>query len=95
MTNASLAIVRFHGRNEKSWYSFDRESGSRFEWEYTLEELGEWVPKIERALAEADEVHVFFNTDGGDGQSPRNAKKLMRLFGQPVPDEAPRQSSLF
>ncbi len=96
VTNPKLAIVRFHGRNARTWYSFDRSGEGRFEWEYTDEELSEWIPKIERASTEADEVHIFFNTDGGDGQSPRNAKRLMRLLGLPMSEdsEIPRQAAL-
>jgi uncharacterized protein YecE (DUF72 family) len=96
VTNPTLAIIRFHGRNARTWYSFDRSGEGRFEWEYTPDELREWFPRIERALTEADVVHVFFNTDGGDGQSPRNAKRLMKLLGLPVLEEpeAPHQASL-
>lgn len=90
VTNPKLAIIRFHGRNARTWYHFGTESSGRFDWDYSPEELAEWVPKIERARDEADEVHVFFNTNRGDGQGVRNAKLLMRELGMPVPEEPDR-----
>lgn len=80
VTNPRLAIVRFHGRNAASWYRFGASSRGRFDWEYTQPELEEWRPRIERASREADEVHVFFNTNAG-GQGPRNARRLLGVMG--------------
>lgn len=82
VTNPDRAVVRFHGRNAKTWYRFTGDSRERFNWEYTTEELAEWRPKIEAAREGAKEVHVFFNTNFAD-QGPRNALKLMDLLGMP------------
>lgn len=96
VTNRKLAIIRFHGRNTRTWYSFGSGSEGRFDWDYSHEELAEWIPNIERATDEADEVHLFFNTNRGDGQGVRNAKMLMEMLGIPVPEEPeqPRQTTL-
>ena len=96
VTNSKLSIIRFHGRNEKTWYSFGAGSEGRFDWDYSNEEFVEWLPKIEQARAEADEVHLFFNTNRGDGQGTRNARLLMLLLGLPWMEEPPepRQASL-
>lgn len=96
VTHKRLAIVRFHGRNARTWYSFGTGSEGRFDWDYAPEELAEWHPKIEQAAEEADEVHVFFNTNRGDGQGVRNAHLLMAQLGLDVPPspETPRQPSL-
>ena len=80
VTNPRLAVVRFHGRNAETWYRFTGKTGERFNWEYRREELEEWRPKLLRAAAEAQEVHVFFNTNYGN-QGPRNAVILMDLLG--------------
>jgi uncharacterized protein YecE (DUF72 family) len=88
VTNPRLAVVRFHGRNAKTWYKFAGDSRDRFDWTYSAEELAEWMPRIERARAEADDVHVFFNTNKGD-QGPRNALVLMGQLGLPLPAWAP------
>ncbi len=84
VTNRNLAIVRFHGRNAAKWYAFGGTSRDRFDWDYTPAELEEWTPRIEQARAEADDVHVFFNTNNG-GQGPRNAALLLDLLGMAYP----------
>jgi uncharacterized protein YecE (DUF72 family) len=85
VTNPRLAIVRFHGRNAATWYNFSGSSQGRFDWDYDAAELQEWTPKIERAQAEADEVHVLFNTNNHD-QGPQNAFRLMKVLGLPLPE---------
>ncbi len=88
VTNPRVAIVRFHGRNAATWYRFTGSSRDRFNWEYSAEELAEWVPKIDAARQAAQEVHVFFNTNYGN-QGPRNALRLMdqlRLPHPPLPE---------
>jgi uncharacterized protein YecE (DUF72 family) len=95
VTNPRLAIVRFHGRNAETWYDFSGTSRGRFNWDYSEAELAEWTPKIQQAREEADEVHVFFNTNAGD-QGPRNARLLMDQLGIPyATDEVWKPLSLF
>ena len=76
VTNAKLAIIRFHGRNTERWYHFSGSSRDRFDWDYTVKELREWLPRLKDAQAEAEAVHVFFYTNKDD-QGPRNALLLM------------------
>lgn len=85
VTNPKLAIVRFHGRNAARWYRFSGSSKDRFDWDYTPQELGEWLPKLRQAQSEAERVHVFFNTNKDD-QGPRNAMLLMEQLGLPYRD---------
>lgn len=98
VTNPNLAIVRFHGRNYETWYKFTGSSRDRFNWVYSEEELEEWRPKIEAALARVTNVHVFFNTNY-QNQGVTNAARLMDLFSiprQPLPGEEPvTQRGLF
>jgi uncharacterized protein YecE (DUF72 family) len=97
VTNPKLAVARFHGRNYETWYKFTGSSRDRFNWEYTPEELEEWRPKLEAALQAAEAVHVFFNTNYAN-QGPRNAMRLMDMFGIPHPpppeEEGPTQQPL-
>ncbi len=86
VTNPALAIIRFHGRNTKTWYDFSGTSHGRFNWDYTEEEFAEWAPKIAQAAQAAAEVHIFFNTNVGD-QGPRNARLLMDQLGIPYATE--------
>jgi uncharacterized protein YecE (DUF72 family) len=84
VTNPRLSVIRFHGRNTSTWYQFDRTSSGRFDWDYTAQELGEWLPKLHAAQQAAEQVHVFFNTNRGD-QGPRNAQLLMDQLHLPHP----------
>jgi uncharacterized protein YecE (DUF72 family) len=89
VTSPRLAIIRFHGRNYNTWYKFSGSSRDRFNWEYSKDELEEWLPKIRSAMEAAETVHVFFNTNYAD-QGPRNAVRLMELLElphEPLPDE--------
>jgi len=83
VTNPNLAIVRFHGRNAANWYNFSGYSRDRFDWVYSRDELNEWMPNLKRAQDEADEVHVFFNTNKDD-QGPRNARALIKQLHLPT-----------
>jgi uncharacterized protein YecE (DUF72 family) len=85
VTNPKLSIVRFHGRNAANWYNFSGDSRDRFDWVYSRDELKEWLPNLKRAQDEADEVHIFFNTNKDD-QGPRNARALIKQLHLPMPD---------
>jgi uncharacterized protein YecE (DUF72 family) len=68
-----VAYVRFHGRNWRTWnIRGARKSWERFDWQYTEEELGEWVAPVARLAEEADEVYAMFNVNRDD-QGPRSA----------------------
>jgi uncharacterized protein YecE (DUF72 family) len=43
------------------------------------------LPNLKRAQDEADEVHIFFNTNKDD-QGPRNARALIKQLHLPMPD---------
>ena len=69
----AVALVRFHGRNEKTWnIRGARSAAERFDWLYAPEELAEWVPKVRELAAEASEVYALFNNNRDDF-APRSA----------------------
>jgi uncharacterized protein YecE (DUF72 family) len=76
---APLAIVRFHGRNAENWKKPGLSAAERFDYEYKLPELEEWLPKIKRLEEEADEVHLLMNNCYAD-KAVRNAADLGRLL---------------
>jgi uncharacterized protein YecE (DUF72 family) len=76
---APLAIVRFHGRNTENWKKPGLTAAERFDYDYKLPELKEWLPKIKRLEEEADEVHLLMNNCYGD-KAVRNAADLGRLL---------------
>jgi uncharacterized protein YecE (DUF72 family) len=78
---ASVAYVRFHGRNAKTWNIRSEKSADRFDWMYGPEELGEWVPKLARLSQAADEVYAMFNNNRDDF-APRSAVLLRGLLDE-------------
>ncbi|OGO39757.1 MAG: hypothetical protein A2147_00170, partial [Chloroflexi bacterium RBG_16_57_8] len=63
---ASLALVRFHGRNQDNWEKKGVMSTDRFNYLYNREELQEWVPRIKRMANQAEKVHVIFKNKHAD-----------------------------
>ena len=64
MTSPKLCIARFHGRNTRTWYRPPGPtSADRFDWLYSPQELGEWVPGIREAAARGTPVHVLLNNN--------------------------------
>lgn len=58
---SDIALVRFHGRNRETWEKKGLTPAERFNYLYSKEELGEWVPKIKELASKAQQVHVLFN----------------------------------
>jgi uncharacterized protein YecE (DUF72 family) len=58
---SEIAIVRFHGRNAKSWDKPSGAASGRFNYLYSENELKEWVPKIKNLAAKSMHLHVVFN----------------------------------
>jgi uncharacterized protein YecE (DUF72 family) len=83
-TNPKLAIVRFHGRNEATWYKHTGSSRDRFDYDYSSAELAEWRPKIEAMEEAAQTIHLLMNTNNRN-QGPANAYRLARVLGSPLP----------
>ena len=92
VATTDLAYVRFHGRNAATWEGKAASSAMRFDWYYTSEEMGEWVPRIRDLQAQTREVHALMNTNRGD-QGPANARLLARLLQIPLGQEAPPPSA--
>jgi uncharacterized protein YecE (DUF72 family) len=76
-STASLAYVRFHGRNAAKWWQHD-EAWERYNYSYSREELQEWLPKIEKLNRAAENTFVFTNNHYG-GQAVDTARQLKLL----------------
>ncbi|WP_139490691.1 DUF72 domain-containing protein [Brevibacillus dissolubilis] len=97
VTNESLSLIRFHGRNVSGW----RDAGQAANWRdvrylyrYSDDELSEWVPRIQSLAEEAKQVFVLFNNNSG-GDAADNAKRLMQMLGIDPEGLNPRQLELF
>jgi uncharacterized protein YecE (DUF72 family) len=84
VTEGSLALLRFHGRNADTWYiKGASHAGERFRYHYKKEELMEWVPKIQELSKNARRVHVLMNNNFSN-YAVQNAFDMMELLGQKV-----------
>lgn len=85
ITSPRLSIVRFHGRNRRTWYvKGATSSGERFRYLYAPDELREWVPAITAVAAQGVPVHVLMNNNHGN-DAVTNAFDMAALLGIPLP----------
>jgi uncharacterized protein YecE (DUF72 family) len=76
---SDVALIRLHGRNAARWERRTDSAGRRFEYRYSLAELGEWVPRILALADHTDEVQVIF-TNGFLDNAVRNAREIAELI---------------
>ncbi len=79
---APVAEVRFHGRNTENWEKRGISAAERFRYDYSTEELEEWVPRIESLAEGADSVHALMNNCYSD-YGIRSARALGDLLDLP------------
>lgn len=84
-TAEDLAMVRFHGRDPKAWTTKSETASERFRYDYSKDELSEWVPKIEDLSEQARETHVLMNNCYRDF-AVRNARDLGGLLDLEMPE---------
>ena len=65
VTCPELAYLRLHGRNANTWQG-SRTVAERFDWQYSDEELQEWIGPVMDMAEKAQEVAVVFNNNHGD-----------------------------
>ncbi len=76
LTN-DTGYVRFHGRNEATWWGGGHE---RYNWEYSEAELSEWTDRIRSLADQADRTYIFFN-NCYMGRAVKSARILRKLLG--------------
>lgn len=86
---SNIGYIRFHGRNAAKWWQHDQPH-ERYDYLYTEDELGEWIPRIQHIASKTDETYVFFNNHYR-GKSVENARMLARMLNVPLPK--PEQDS--
>ncbi len=80
VATSPIGYVRFHGRNASKWYEH-RQAWERYDYTYTVEELREWVPRIQTLATAAREVLVFANNHW-QGQAIDTIRKLRMLLAE-------------
>lgn len=80
----NTTYIRLHGRNKNAWYvneSNNSSNGSaRYDYAYSKDELGEFVPVIKNAVRKGKKVLVFFNNHP-KGSGALNAAELKNMIG--------------
>jgi uncharacterized protein YecE (DUF72 family) len=74
---SSVGYVRFHGRNAAQWWSGT--NVTRYDYEYTAEELGPWSDRIADIEDAAGTTFAFFNNHAR-GSAARNAELFIELL---------------
>ncbi|MCZ6601725.1 MAG: DUF72 domain-containing protein [Planctomycetota bacterium] len=88
---SSIGYVRLHSRDGNRWYSGE----GRYDYDYSREELMEWIDKLKDLAQRTTAVYVFFNNCHG-AQAAQNALLMQRLLGlDSSPPPRPRQKDLF
>ncbi len=88
-TAEDLAMVRFHGRNRDAWAAQSQSAADRFRYDYSTEELREWVPRIEGLAGRARETHLLMNNCYRDF-AVRGARELGGLLDVRLEEAADR-----
>ena len=76
---APLAMVRFHGRRDDTWGKRNVDVHDKFGYDYSVEELAGWEPRIENLASQAREVHVLMNNCYED-YAVRSARNMTQLL---------------
>ena len=79
VASGPVAYLRFHGRNYGTWWEHD-EAWQRYDYEYSADELGEWVPKV-RQLDEATSLTLVYMNNHWRGQAVASARLMGDLLG--------------
>jgi uncharacterized protein YecE (DUF72 family) len=82
ITNPKLAYLRLHGRNARA-YTTGKTVATRFNYDYSAQEIEEVANRSANLAAKAESVHVVFNNNALD-HAPHAAARLRAALGQIV-----------
>jgi uncharacterized protein YecE (DUF72 family) len=57
---SDIGYVRFHGRNEAKWWQHEH-AYERYDYTYSVDELKEWLPRINKLNGLAEKTFIFAN----------------------------------
>lgn len=77
IATTDMAYVRFHGRNQKDWWSGTNET--RYDYLYNDAELREWVDRLILLIKKNTKTYIFFNNHP-KGKAIQNASTLIKLL---------------
>jgi uncharacterized protein YecE (DUF72 family) len=71
--------LRCHGRRKDAWFEFGSDSGARYDYLYSPEELKDLAARARELMEKAAETYVIFNNHPA-GQAVANALELISLL---------------
>ena len=84
-STSDIGYVRLHGRNYKQWFTENQNTGDRYNYLYTLDELEPWVARTKTVAKESKDTYVVTNNHFV-GKATVNALEMASLLrGEPVP----------
>ncbi len=81
LVTGGKAYIRMHGRNAQNWWEGD--ATSRYDYDYSDDELMSWIPKI-FSMAQKAVLFIAFNNHAR-GNAVKNAKQLAALLHARTP----------
>jgi uncharacterized protein YecE (DUF72 family) len=90
---APVGYVRLHGRNYEHWFTANEHAEERYNYLYSLAELGPWVERVQSLALRTDVTFVITNNHY-QGKAIVNALQLISLVrnqGVRVPEDLVRQ----
>jgi uncharacterized protein YecE (DUF72 family) len=82
ITSPDYTYLRLHGREAKA-YLTGKTVATRFDYDYSEEEISDVAERTKQLAGKAKEVHVIFNNNNLD-YAPRAAIRLRKALGQKV-----------
>ena len=79
--SSHAGYIRFHGRNGKDWW--DGKGSARYNYEYSEEELRQWLTRIGTILRKTYKSYIFFNNHP-QGKAVKNAQQIMEIIKKEV-----------
>lgn len=75
---SNIAYVRFHGRNVAKWWQHEH-AYERYDYDYSPQELSDWVPKIRKLDSVTQRTFVFANNHF-QGKAITTIRQLRRML---------------
>ena len=80
LTTSAVGYVRLHGRNYQSWFRENKFAGERYDYLYSLPELGPWLDRIKTVERAAEDTYVVTNNHYL-GKAVVNALEMIAILG--------------
>lgn len=78
INTTSTGYIRFHGRNAANWWN-PGQAYRRYDYNYSKQELLEWLPRIKKIAANTEQTFIYFNNHY-KAQAVQSAKTLISLL---------------